>query len=161
MSTVRKVAAGDACLEEVAALEILAWGGELDPARVQAERAGLESLLAETDAADLAMLVVERGGTVLGVCRVRREIDEAGVWLAYGLAVHPSHRRQGLARLLYQAALEHARARGAVTFRAYTHEDNQASRAFHEAMGLGPGVPTVAPDGDRLISYAVSIDTLS
>ncbi len=160
MCSVRQVSSNDPCLEQIAALHLVAWGTAPDPDLVRDEQAQLESVLAESGGESPAVFVVEKGDRVAGVCRVMREADAPGVWLAYALAVHPDHRRRGLARLLYRAIGGYAREHGGTTFRAYTHDDNHVSRAFHEAIGLGPGQPTVAPDGDHLICYTAPIEAL-
>ena len=160
MYSVRKLSRGDTSLDQIAALDIVAWGGTPEPDLVRAGRARLDRELAGGDAESVAVFFAGWAETIVAVCRVMRQADARDTWVAYGLAVHPAHRRRGLARRLYHAAIEHVRRHGGVTFRAYTHDDNTASRAFHEAMGLGPGTPTTAPDGDHLIGYMVTLHTL-
>ena len=49
---------------------------------------------------------------------------------------HPSARRQGVARLLYQVLFKRARAAGVHTLIAVLGGDNPASKALHESLGF-------------------------
>ena len=58
-------------------------------------------------------------------------------WLAiYGLAVDPSHRRQGLARQLMAEAVAWGAERGATTAWLHVETDNTAAIALYQSMGF-------------------------
>lgn len=64
-----------------------------------------------------------------------------------------SHRRQGLARVLYEAFAGRARERGATSLKAITTPGNAGSIAFHRALGFSATVvPGYAgPGQDRVV----------
>ncbi len=70
--------------------------------------------------------------------------DEAYIHLA---ATHPSRRRQGLGRTLYERFIDDVRAHGVRKVTAITWPGNKASLAFHQAMGFeldaGPGTQSL------------------
>ena len=55
---------------------------------------------------------------------------------AHLVAVRASHRRQGLARRLYEEFESLARERGARALKAYTRPENVRSIAFHRSIGM-------------------------
>ncbi len=52
------------------------------------------------------------------------------------VAVHPAHRRRGLARLLYEHFTDVARARGCTSMKATASPMNGLSIRFHRALGM-------------------------
>jgi GNAT superfamily N-acetyltransferase len=54
------------------------------------------------------------------------------------VGVHPDHRREGLARLMYGAFFDRARERGIHRVMAITSPVNRTSIAFHRSMGFVP-----------------------
>ena len=95
----------------------------------------------------LAALAALRPLGVLGLIRFcvaawatihRPAADE--VYL-FGLAVAPSHRRQGIAELLLRRAEEEARRLGKTVMSADVAPTNRASLALCEKRGFGPGEP--------------------
>jgi ribosomal protein S18 acetylase RimI-like enzyme len=104
----------------------------------------LAGRLAELIADDTVVLLV--GDVGLVVLRFRRAIwtDGLDCYLAE-LYVRPQHRGGGLGRALLEAALEHARDRGADRIELGTTEDDVAARHLYETCGFirteGPGGP--------------------
>jgi len=70
------------------------------------------------------------GFCVLALVPAAREAEVRNV------AVHPEHRRQGLARLLLRAAIDRARDAGAETVFLEVRESNQAARALYARLGF-------------------------
>jgi ribosomal protein S18 acetylase RimI-like enzyme len=101
------------------------------PARL-AER--IRQLLA---AGDTAVLVVGEGPDALAVLRFRSSIWTQGLecYLAE-LYVVPDRRGDGLGRALMEAAIEHARSRGADYMDLGTSEDDHAARRLYESLGF-------------------------
>lgn len=67
------------------------------------------------------------------------------------LYVTPALRGQGLGRALLEAALEHARERGARHIDLNTSDDDVAARALYERMGFTDREG--APDGSQMLYY--------
>ena len=66
------------------------------------------------------------------------------------VGVRSSHRRQGLARRLYQHFIEFARERGCTALKAITTPGNKESIAFHRSLGMKPlGEPN--PEGIHVV----------
>jgi ribosomal protein S18 acetylase RimI-like enzyme len=151
----------DGLLRNIALMEASAWGEPCDPQSIASRRLRIEQQLTDNDSQHHAMFAATDSDDVVGVCRIKRCADDPETWLIYGLAVHSNHRRQGIGRSLFSACTEYACQHGAVTIRSQTHEDNQASRALHEAMGLRPGYHSMAEDGDRLITFEIPIPRVS
>ena len=82
---------------------------------------GVAGLLLQVDADDAG----------LAVCRVAA--DEAELLT---LAVRPAHRRQGGARRLLAAVIDHVRKSGARTLFLEVGVDNPAARSLYEAQGF-------------------------
>lgn len=91
--------------------------------------AGLRRLLA-TD--EQALLLAELDGVVVGSL-----IAAWDGWRAsfYRLAVHPDHRRQGIAMALLQAGEHSVQARGAVRLTAIVADSDPIASAFWAACG--------------------------
>ena len=63
------------------------------------------------------------------------------------VGVHPGHRRDGLARVLYERFFAMAAADGRTVVRAVTSPVNARSIAFHTALGFTVSEPTPGYDG--------------
>ena len=81
-----------------------------------------------------SLLVAEDGGEIVGAL-----IAAFDGWRGnmYRLAVVPSRRRRGIARLLVEAGEARLRARGAPRVTALVAFDDAAARGFWEAVGYG------------------------
>ena len=62
--------------------------------------------------------------------------QKAPVAYVHLVAVHPGHRRQGLARALYEHFIEVARARHCKALKATASPMNELSIRFHTALGM-------------------------
>jgi ribosomal protein S18 acetylase RimI-like enzyme len=82
-----------------------------------------------------ALLVAELGGVIVGTV-----IAGWDGWRAhlYRLAVHPDHRRQGIGRLLLNAAEGRLEALGASRLDAMVLNDNEVGRSAWLARGYRP-----------------------
>jgi GNAT superfamily N-acetyltransferase len=95
--------------------------------------------------------VVEDEGTLVGflfgfvswsgAAGARSEGDEAtsgqtrGIGYIHLVGIHPDFRRRGVGKVLYHAFEEDCRTLGCVSLKAVTTPGNEASIAFHRAMG--------------------------
>jgi ribosomal protein S18 acetylase RimI-like enzyme len=115
-----------------------------DPERFIAATSRTESayggfLGTQLDEPNIVILVAERNGEVLGYTYAGMEGTDymalrgpAGV--LYDIVVDPDHRRQGVGRMLLDAAVEALKARGAPRAVLSTAEKNEAAqRLFHRA----------------------------
>lgn len=88
-------------------------------------------------------LVAEESGEVIGLIDVELDTPEIQVCsdgrrpagMIHNLAVHPDHRRRGVARALLQEAKRRAEARGIKRFEAWTRDDGRAP-VWYEALGF-------------------------
>jgi ribosomal protein S18 acetylase RimI-like enzyme len=88
-------------------------------------------------------LVAEESGEVIGLIDVELDTPESKVCsegsrpagMIYNIAVHPDHRRRGVARALLEEARRRAEALGVRRFEAWTRDDGRAP-AWYEAMGF-------------------------
>jgi ribosomal protein S18 acetylase RimI-like enzyme len=78
---------------------------------------------------------VERGRIVGNVTVHRRRADKQG-WFISNLAVHPDHRRRGIARELVTAGLELARRKGASRISLEVRANNVTARKLYEDLGF-------------------------
>ena len=73
-----------------------------------------------------------------------------GRYLVANVAVHPSHRRRGIARLLMETALDHVEEQGGREVLLQVKEDNAAAIGLYEALGFH----TVGTVGSWVSSYS-------
>jgi ribosomal protein S18 acetylase RimI-like enzyme len=113
---------------DAAALLALWRASETTPSPTD-DVAGVRRLLAEPAA---AVLAAERGDELVGSL-----IAGFDGWRGnlYRLAVHPAHRRRGIARALVAAAEGWLRARGARRITALVERDHAWATAFWAAVG--------------------------
>ncbi len=83
-------------------------------------------------------LVAEQHGQLVGV--VLGTHDGRKGWINH-LAVHPDHRRQGLAQRLLAACEQALHAQGIEIIAALVEKDNASSAAFFERAGYAADVP--------------------
>ena len=90
----------------------------------------------------LVLLAEDDAGTAIAFAEValRRDhvngCDGTPVAFLEGIYVAPGHRRTGIARALVRTAVDWGRSRGATEFASDALLDNQASHAFHKAIGF-------------------------
>lgn len=109
---------------------------DFDPAQLEAELAGLETLRTP-----FAILVAEAGSGLVGFAEVAvRSVAEGAPPgpTAYleGIWVDPDHRRRGIARALLAAAEDWARQRGLAHLGSDALLDNALSHRWHRAAGF-------------------------
>lgn len=149
--------ADDATIRDLALLEIIAWGQMPDTERVEARKRDLGAEIGRPNFAAKGFFVGRQSGAVRGVCRIEPMRDTDDEWMVVGLAVHPDHRKLGIARVLVRACIRFAGSRGASVIRSMTHRDNQASIAFHRAVGFADEGGFVAPDGDEKVAFSMAV----
>jgi ribosomal protein S18 acetylase RimI-like enzyme len=97
-------------------------------------------------------VLAEREGEIAGY--LLGFVSEDGIGYIHAVAVRRSARGRGLARQLYERFAELVRARGATGLKAITRPDNDASRAFHEALGFGvERVEDYSPSGGARLVF--------
>lgn len=114
-------------------------------------------------------LVAERGDELLGFLVGFLCPDHPGEAYVHFAGVHPSFRRAGLARDLYERFFALARAQGRTVVRCVTSPVNKGSIAFH--MGIGfvmlpgdeevDGLPVTVdhgPHGDHVVRFELRLD---
>ena len=124
MTTVRSGTADDA--EAVVEL----WATSAGPTRLPSDPGAVARLL-ERDPE--ALLVAESDGAVVGSLILGWDGWRAHL---YRMAVRADHRRQGVGRLLLDAADERARALGARRLDALVHDGNELGVAFWARLGF-------------------------
>jgi [ribosomal protein S18]-alanine N-acetyltransferase len=90
-------------------------------------------LAAEVGAADRDYLVARVDGRVVGYAGVMVAVDEAHVLT---VAVHPDHRRRGLATALLTGALAAAAERGATAATLEVRESDDGAQALYRRLGF-------------------------
>src|SRR5436305_11919768 len=105
-----------------------------------AERYG-EFLITQSQRPEMAVLVAEREGVVVGYAFAGIEGNDymalrgpAGV--VYDLVVDPDHRRQGIGRALLAAALDALAALGAPRALLFTADKNHVAQALFDKAGV-------------------------
>lgn len=105
-----------------------------------AERYG-EFLITQSQRPEMAVLVAERDGIVVGYAFAGMEGNDymalrgpAGV--VYDLVVDPDHRRQGIGHGLLAAALDALAARGAPRALLFTADKNHVAQALFDKTGF-------------------------
>lgn len=103
------------------------------------ETAAAAWMEARLHAGDAALFIgFTAQGEAAGLCQMYRSLCSlqlARIWIVHDLYVAPSARRQGLARLLMDAAREHAQASGAVRLELTTAHNNSAARQLYASQG--------------------------
>ncbi|WP_308465611.1 GNAT family N-acetyltransferase [Rathayibacter soli] len=133
MTTVRRAFGADA--NDVARL-LRDFNAEFDD--VVPERGELSARMkALIDSGETVVLLVGNGPDGLAVLRFRQAIWAAGAESQLAeLYVVPRQRGHGLGRALMDAAIEQARARGAVWMDLGTSEADVAARKLYESVGF-------------------------
>jgi len=113
--------------------------------------AALQSALGENAS---HFLVTVKDGEVLGFIMGRILADEAEI---LNLAVVPTHRRKGLAKVLVQSLLHSFAEGGAAMVFLEVRESNRAAIAFYEKMGFArtgtrPGYYSSPPEAALVLS---------
>ena len=124
MTTVRSGTAADA--EVVVGL----WAASAGPTRLPSDAGAVVHLL-ERDPE--ALLVAEKDGLVVGTLILGWDGWRAHL---YRMAVRPDHRREGVARILLEAAAGRARALGARRLDALVDDGNEVGVAFWARLGF-------------------------
>jgi ribosomal protein S18 acetylase RimI-like enzyme len=119
------------CRPEDAAAVLALWAvARSDHASTPDRAEDVERLIAETPS---VLLVAENGeGEIVGVLIAAWDGWRGNM---YRLAVHPKHRRQGIARRLLGAGEEHLRRLGARRVTALVGFDDGVAGAFWDAAG--------------------------
>lgn len=86
------------------------------------------------DASSATLLVGEETGAILGTVMVGHDGHRG--WVYY-LATEPSRQRQGIGRLLMQAAEAWALKRGVPKLMLMVRPENASVRSFYERLGYG------------------------
>ena len=82
-------------------------------------------------------LVWEEAGKIIGnLTLIPFTKERSQVYLVANVAVHPDHRRRGIARQLTQAALEYARNRGAAACWLQVRDDNPGAIQLYRSTGF-------------------------
>jgi GNAT superfamily N-acetyltransferase len=75
-------------------------------------------------------------GQVIGTVSTQRAEPRSASWLVANVAVHPDHRRRGIALALMRATLDLARAQGGADVILQVDDDNAAAVALYRQMGF-------------------------
>ena len=155
----RALTPADAYLSsKLAELEIVSWGYQLDPVRAAGRAERLAKQIRATRQTEAAIFVAQRSDELVGLCRVARDEQRANQWLLFGLAVHPAHRRRGIATRLVHACIECARKGGATVVRCETHASNLPSVRLHERLGFENQGQFTDSDGDEKVAFRLRLD---
>jgi predicted GNAT superfamily acetyltransferase len=98
-------------------------------------------------------LIAEWDGDLAGFLVGFLSPSQPDVAYIHFVGVSPDHRGSGLARRLYMSFFDLARAGGRTVVRAITSPQNEASIAFHQAVGFtvtGPVTDYDGPGTDRV-----------
>ena len=142
-------------IEQVARILSLACGRNPEEARIQAVADNIEQevVAARKDERKLFVAIVER--KVVGWARIRSHGPDKGTWWLAGIFVHPEHQCRGIGRALLSVCIRHALDQGANTIRSVTRLDNQASIAYHYAVGFHSDCVLVSEDGNRKMAFSL------
>lgn len=75
-------------------------------------------------------------GRVIGSVSTQRAAPRSGTWLLANVAVHPSHRRRGIAQALMRATLDLVRSQGGREAILQVDDDNLAAVALYRGLGF-------------------------
>ena len=78
-------------------------------------------------------------GVLVGMSSLERLADQPDVLEPGYTAVHPDHRRRGIALALKLRTIEHARARGYRAIATHNNAVNTGMLAINTALGFRPG----------------------
>ena len=122
---------------------------DLEPVTVEEQRSWMDRFDDEHP-----MLVCELDGSIVGYAYYVPYRSKPGYARTKELTVYvaPEARRRGVARILYEALIEHARSRGVHVLVAVLGGENPASRALHEKLGFEP-VGTLREVGHKFGGY--------
>lgn len=134
-------------LEPVADLVELCFADTLDPdgreylgrMRAAANNPSYLSWAATAEWSNPAMsgYIWQRDGRIVGnVSLIPYFVHGQRFFLIANVAVHPDYRRQGIARLLTEQAIAHARQRSAPATWLHVREDNQAAVELYLSLGF-------------------------
>jgi ribosomal protein S18 acetylase RimI-like enzyme len=91
----------------------------------------------ETVSMPLSGYVWEESGHIVGnVSLVPFRHKGKRIFLVANVAVHPDYRRQGIARVLTEKGLNHARQRGADSIWLHVRDDNPGAISLYEELGF-------------------------
>ncbi len=152
-----KTKAEELDLQTIAALNILAWGGQVDETAVQKKAQKLKKRIVAVEPSRQSMVIATARGHTVGYCRVVQDGTDASCWWLEGLIVHPAFRCRAVGRTAVYWAIAYACARGAVLMRSETHTDNPASITFHEKLGFRNDGEFTAKDGDRKVGFSLPL----
>jgi ribosomal protein S18 acetylase RimI-like enzyme len=95
------------------------------------------SRVTETTSLPLTGYVWEENGRIIGNASLIPFRDKGKrVYLIANVAVHPDHRRQGIAQILTQRAMNHAQARKASAVWLHVRDDNFGAIRLYEKLGF-------------------------
>jgi ribosomal protein S18 acetylase RimI-like enzyme len=76
-------------------------------------------------------------GRVIGTVSTQRATPRAATWLVANVAVHPDHRRRGIALALMRATLDLIRSQGGTEAILQVDDDNLGAIALYRQLGFG------------------------
>jgi ribosomal protein S18 acetylase RimI-like enzyme len=95
------------------------------------------SSVVENTSLPLSGYVWEEAGKVVGnLSLLPFSYNSQRLYLIANVAVHPKYRRQGIARSLTSAALDHARSRAAAAAWLHVREENEPAVRLYQSMGF-------------------------
>ena len=93
--------------------------------------------MTESASLPLTGFVWEQDGRIIGNASLIPFRDQGRrIYLIANIAVHPDHRRHGIARALTQRAMEHARNKKANTIWLHVRDDNPGAVSLYEQLGF-------------------------
>ncbi len=103
-------------------------------------------------------LIVEEAGEMVGFLLGFVSHEPVLTGYIHLIAIHPDFRRRGVGRLLYATFAEKCRAAGCERIKAITTPGNEATRAFHRALGWdGREVDDYAGPGRKRIVFTLDL----